>query len=754
MPHFELDHDVLSEAEEALVSGPDDGAEATLSARGQQSERPSLVLGRGDTARHFPSLFFTGSPASTYGDVASRSQLTSSIACGRPATTGAVIASGRPSTTGARATGFSRGRRAAPMMLAEESWHQPNELAGSTHESFWSRGELASRAATPALPRLMEEPRGSATQALLDELKKQQVEHHERIEALLVKQEQSIIEKLQDMQQPSADRGEKIYDYDMICDTSKSPRSQKHELLKYLSLPGQASDRSKEAEDASSKTRRCDGEQNSDGKATPHWPLDQDDTDKDAEAESARGSPRQSHAAQILKSHREGNVGRQTVRQVQTLQYHMEAISNLKSQVMSKGDRVTADDGHEAMGSLRRLAATLAASRRFEIFICFLILINSVLIGLEADNDMRYPQDDPAVSFRIINVTFIVLFTAEWILRVVVDRCSFFYMYNPKIAWNVFDTLLVFTALFEEVLHLLLSSSPNMSVMRILRTMRIVRGFRIIRVFAFFRDLRIMVAGIVHSLYSLIWAMLLLISMMYLFAVCLLQFAIDEHVLQTSDEPSRASLDDEKYKVLLQYYGSLAKTIYTLYCAIVGGVDWADVADPLMTLSTYLGFLFCFYVAFAVLCVLNIITGVFVENANRTTAQDEEMVMMEQMELRKQWFEEVKELFNAADKDGSGKLDAAEFTVQMQDLRMQSWLRKIGVQVESYSATGLFQLLDFDGDGKLELDEFAMALQQVHGPARSIDLAKINMDTKQIRKDVQRLNELCITFFERDWNRL
>merc|ERR1719487_114274 len=103
-----------------------------------------------------------------------------------------------------------------------------------------------------------------------------------------------------------------------------------------------------------------------------------------------------------------------------------------------------------------------------------------------------------------------------------------------------------------------------------------------------------------------------------------------------------------------------------------------------MKLSTSLGLLFCLYVAFAVLCVLNIITGVFVDNATRTTAEDEEMVLLEQMDARRQWLDEVKELFARADTDNDGQLNESEFKQQLQDFRMQAWFRKIGVQVESY----------------------------------------------------------------------
>merc|ERR1712217_413673 len=122
----------------------------------------------------------------------------------------------------------------------------------------------------------------------------------------------------------------------------------------------------------------------------------------------------------------------------------------------------------------------------------------------------------------------------------------------------------------------------------------------------------------------------------------------------------------------MDMYGSMAKTMYTLFQAITNGVDWGQAAAPLVALNVGLGFLFCFYITFAVLCVLNIVTGVFVENANKMTQKDQEMVLMEQLETRRKWFEEVKVLFEAADTDDSGCLNEEEFSEQLQYVRMQA----------------------------------------------------------------------------------
>eukprot|EP00427_Karlodinium_veneficum_P036682 CAMPEP_0169282686 /NCGR_PEP_ID=MMETSP1016-20121227/57065_1 /TAXON_ID=342587 /ORGANISM="Karlodinium micrum, Strain CCMP2283" /LENGTH=230 /DNA_ID=CAMNT_0009371679 /DNA_START=28 /DNA_END=720 /DNA_ORIENTATION=+ len=126
------------------------------------------------------------------------------------------------------------------------------------------------------------------------------------------------------------------------------------------------------------------------------------------------------------------------------------------------------------------------------------------------------------------------------------------------------------------------------------------------------------------------------------------------------------------------------------------------------------------------------------------TARDQDMVLMEQLENRRQWFEEVRSIFEAADADDDGTLDAVEFVGKLaSDVRMQAWLRKVGVHIEAHSAHQLFTLLDLDGDGHLDFDEFASALQQVHGNARSIDLARIKYDTRMLRESQLEIIELC-----------
>jgi len=47
----------------------------------------------------------------------------------------------------------------------------------------------------------------------------------------------------------------------------------------------------------------------------------------------------------------------------------------------------------------------------------------------------------------------------------------------------------------------------------------------------------------------------------------------------------------------------------------------------------------------------------------------------------------------------------------------------------------------------LDLNEFAAALQQVNGPARSVDVARIQRDVKKLRVEMKELIEMCYMYF-------
>eukprot|EP00931_Biecheleriopsis_adriatica_P057510 TRINITY_DN34129_c0_g1_i1.p1 TRINITY_DN34129_c0_g1~~TRINITY_DN34129_c0_g1_i1.p1 ORF type:complete len:695 (+),score=120.51 TRINITY_DN34129_c0_g1_i1:60-2144(+) len=426
------------------------------------------------------------------------------------------------------------------------------------------------------------------------------------------------------------------------------------------------------------------------------------------------------------------------LRHTQSFDHQMETMDGIKSK-LTRTEADSEGDG-EGASDERGCLDRLVHSGYFEIASCFLIVVNALTIGLEVDWMIAHPGVDP-FAFRIMNLFFLVAFSIELLLRVSASGLHFCSCRNHNIQWNIFDTMMVVTSIVEEVLaNLAFDSGADIGALRLFRTLRLVRSFRIIRVFAFFRDLRVMLAGIMSSTRPLFWALVLLLCIMYLLAVCLLQFAGLEFLAKSNDPPGGVlDAEGEEYDLLKKHFQSLFVTIYTLSTTISGGLDWSDAAQPLFALGYPLGLIFCTYIAFSVLCVLNIITGVFVENATKLSSQDEDMVILEQMESRKKWFAGVKALFETADTEHTGFITLPQFRAKMKDVRMLAELRKIGVQVESHTSDGLFALMDFDGNGALNLDEFIEAIQSVNGYARGIDMAKLQREARHLREEVKRI---------------
>lgn len=227
----------------------------------------------------------------------------------------------------------------------------------------------------------------------------------------------------------------------------------------------------------------------------------------------------------------------------------------------------------------------------------------------------------------------------------------------------------------------------------------------------------------------LIWALILLFGVIYLSSVVMLQLIED-------NEKSKAP-------EIRHFYGSLAKTQYTMFMCITGGLTWHEAADPLLELSSLFAVFFIFYIAFCAFCVANIVTGIFVENTKTMMEYDDEVLLTEEAANRAEFMREVVELFRLLDDDGSGDLTADEFEQRFNDEKLQLLLKKLGIDVWSINPTGLFHTLDFDGNGTLSIDEFAIGLMRFRGMAKALDLSEVRHFVSKVRVDVTDIRQTC-----------
>mmetsp|Transcript_61876 Transcript_61876/g.175746 ORF Transcript_61876/g.175746 Transcript_61876/m.175746 type:complete len:637 (+) Transcript_61876:66-1976(+) len=361
--------------------------------------------------------------------------------------------------------------------------------------------------------------------------------------------------------------------------------------------------------------------------------------------------------------------------------------------------------------------------------ICALmIILNSFLVGFDVEWRSTHATDNMAmeVASHFCSAFFVI----ELVLRVIAYGRGFFTGDNMN--WNIFDFGLVAVAMADFVMSMTDVADNASALGSAMRTLKMLRIVRVFRVFRFFRELELLALMIVDSLKSLMWALLLLTLIIYVFAVCFTQRAT-EFIKQISDQQPPARELSEIHR----HFGSLGRTVYSLLQAMLGGVSWGVVSDALFSFDWTLAALFFFYIFFTILAVLNIITGVFVDNAVETAKTQRDFLVQKELELKERYLDEMRSLFAEMDEDGSGTVNVAEIKSYFADPRVQSYFQAFGLDI--HDAERLFKLIDDDESGDVNVNEFLYGCLRLKGAARSIDMHQLLMDNKRLEKRLEDL---------------
>jgi len=364
--------------------------------------------------------------------------------------------------------------------------------------------------------------------------------------------------------------------------------------------------------------------------------------------------------------------------------------------------------------SMHELVLGWVESSWFRLVIAILITLNSILIGVEteyraATNNLRDTR-----FFKVSETFFCMGFTIEICLRIFAYRGQFFQ--SDGWCWNVFDTVVVGLQLVEQVLPIFIHDGLflDLSIFRILSILQQVRITRLIRVLRLIEDLRTIVSSIISSMKFFAWTMLLLFMMVYLFSVLFMEAYLNV------DIETATHADDLKY-----WYGCLSRTALTLFEAIAGGVSWDEAVKPVISdVSPFMGVVFCCYILGVVFAMMNVVTGVFVEQAIRTAQQDKDQYMTSH----------ISDLFFTP--DHNRVITWEEFRKKMNCNEMQEYFKSINV--DPNEARGLFDLLDVDGNGEVDAHELINGCLRLRGGAKALELSLLMQETLRMFSKMSR----------------
>jgi voltage-gated sodium channel len=380
-------------------------------------------------------------------------------------------------------------------------------------------------------------------------------------------------------------------------------------------------------------------------------------------------------------------------------------------------------------------------STEFELVMASAIFANAIMLGVECNYFAVTRTHDVPDAFFAIGLCFTVLFTLELLLRLGGEGFSFFY--NSNWLWNYLDFVIVVSSLFELTVDLMrilgdkndgASASSGLASMRILRLVRITRLMRIFRISKLIRlikALQTLVYSILCTLKSLVWAMLLLILLIYVFGIIITQ-ATTDFLVDTLPE------DAAMWHVVNLYWGNLGSSMFTLFKCISNGVSWDLVVEPLGEISVSLLIIFNMFIVFAYFSVLNVVTGVFCQSAIDAAQHDKDMLIQNHVMHRERYtikaqnlFAKIKETTSLKSSSNKEFLTLTEFEEALQNWEVQAFFDAL--EVDATDAWALFKLLDTECTHRVSIGEFIDGCMRVKGSAKSVDMIRLIQDQQTLR---------------------
>lgn len=206
---------------------------------------------------------------------------------------------------------------------------------------------------------------------------------------------------------------------------------------------------------------------------------------------------------------------------------------------------------------------------RFQRTIIGLILLNAVILGLETSPTVMQAAGG---FLKTLDRTILAVFVVEIALRIYVHRLAFW-----RDPWSLFDFAVVGIALVP--------ASGPFAVLRALRVLRVLRLLTIVP------SMRRVVGALLAAIPGLSSIALVLLIIFYVFGVIGTNLFADSHP---------------------QWFGSLGRTLYTLF-QVMTLESWSmGIARPVMEAYPYAWLFFVTFILVATFTMLNLFIAIIV----------------------------------------------------------------------------------------------------------------------------------------------
>lgn len=269
------------------------------------------------------------------------------------------------------------------------------------------------------------------------------------------------------------------------------------------------------------------------------------------------------------------------------------------------------------MAHIRQIAKQISTNKWFELSIMIIILLNSVLIGVEL-----YTNDE---TIKLIQSIILGIFTIEIIIRfIAADSVLDFF----KDGWNLFDLSLVVIGYIPTTI---VSNGATLMALRVLRV------FRILRLLRAAKEVKLIVSVLIKSMSAMFYNLILFVIFIYLYAVA------GVSMFKLPDPNSLLGDSKLNYEKFIEEapnapsnspdpFGNLGEASFTLFRELTGE-DWTDIRYNLVTAAKYdlvkinptvITIYHVSWFCISAFLLLNLVTGAIINNYQLAIEQQEE----------------------------------------------------------------------------------------------------------------------------------
>jgi len=350
-----------------------------------------------------------------------------------------------------------------------------------------------------------------------------------------------------------------------------------------------------------------------------------------------------------------------------------------------------------------------------------LILLNMIYMGIILDTSIQdVLQRRERITFaHNIEYFFSGAFLLEILLRLALEKRSFFW--GPNTGWNCFDSCVVISQLWQTFSV----SSQNIGVLRLGRLAKLSRAVRMLRTLQHFRFARLIVDAEVWQ--PIVMGLTSLIAFLYVFSL-----VVTSGVATAIEDRGPDNLPAK----LVQLYGSVTKTMITLFMACTGGDSWGELSRPLEETAVWLKWAILFFQFFILFGLAKTVTAMYVDAFIYCSNLDR--MMTDKKASDKQRLKRLRDML--LDKVSDHLLGYQDMCSVLRN-EGAPILKKLGYDVTV--AQAIFKLLDAEDRELVDLDEFIHSMLHLKGNAQTIYLATVQNQCNKLLAKVTRLTVLA-----------